>query len=477
MPVSSLFKACWQRTAPIRTVSFAVALLIALALAVVLGVVFPQEAQTPMAEIRQRFGAATPLWRAMGLFSVYSAPWFLLLQALLFASLLLGSFQWLKPAFLAATRALFLPAATLWHHPQALWLNTSRITPASAAQVLGAQGYRVHLQRPPDSAPDAWRLYASRGHLTRLGPALAHLGVLLLLGASAYGAFTGLTAHKLLTPGTAFWLPTQADALLPTMAPPFWQGRVPPWRVTLSAFDIRYHPTASNTAQQYESTLTITDAQGRRIAHGVSAVNRPLRVGGVAIYQAGFEPTGRLNLTINGTPRVAEVSHRLLGRPVALTPLEANDATNGAMAALAIFPALKQEAPDAPLTPDPTRVQWLAISAQGDVQSTASPTGSPPVLAVGDVMTVGSATVRYDGPQWASALRIQHAPEAPLMFVAFGVIALGSLLCVFAQRQLWLAHGPDGRVWLLMASNKPWLTLARDRQALITALSTIRETA
>lgn len=464
----ALGRAAWRATAPARAPSFGIAALISLAAAIALGAAIPQESLTPVGELRARFGEAYPLMRALGLFSLYSAPWFLLLEGLLFASLALGSWQWLAPAWRAALKPAFLDATAMAAHPQAVFLAG-----ASGAQARGVlketlqrRGYRV-------VDDDGDRLYATRHAWARLGPFSAHLGVMTLLIASVYGAFTGFALQKTLTPGEAFALQRDADAFLPAMPAPFWRGAVPPWRLHLTGFRVIQNPVSaaapSPTPRQYESDMVLQDSDNRMRARGTASVNHPLRVGGLSIYQSGFAPTGRLNLTVNGAARSAQTSQRLLGRPAAFMPV----LNGGEAVLLVIFPAMTQATPQEEAKPDPSRIQAVLIRADGQLTSDANPSSgaAPQTLGIGQTVRLSRVTLRYDGPQWASALLIRHAPETPLAFAAFALIALGALSCLFTQRQCWLAPDADGRFRALALAHRPLPGFAREREAIYRELA------
>src|SRR5262249_14150248 len=145
------------------------------------------------------------IMKAMGLFNVYSSYWFITLEVLFFFSLLFGSFQWLKPAYLAATQRIFCNAKQIQAASDRLELPSAKSTEVAVEtlkQTLKKAHYQIH--EAPEAVEGQRLFYATKGNWTRFGPAVAHLGILLLLIAAVYGTFTGFKAQKLAVPGETF---------------------------------------------------------------------------------------------------------------------------------------------------------------------------------------------------------------------------------------------------------------------------------
>ncbi|MEZ4575771.1 MAG: cytochrome c biogenesis protein ResB [Vampirovibrionales bacterium] len=103
-----------------RSVQLAVVLLALLAAATIAGVVLPQEGNVDVAQIQKQFGPNYAFMKQLGMFGVFSSFWFITLEVLFFFNLLIGSFKWLKPAWLAATQVAYVPAAVMALKPAAL---------------------------------------------------------------------------------------------------------------------------------------------------------------------------------------------------------------------------------------------------------------------------------------------------------------------------------------------------------------------
>src|SRR5688572_22814169 len=70
----------WDLLACFRSVQLAIVLLSLLALATLAGVLLPQDGLVETAEIKRQMGQNYRLFKAMGLFNVYSSFWFISLE-------------------------------------------------------------------------------------------------------------------------------------------------------------------------------------------------------------------------------------------------------------------------------------------------------------------------------------------------------------------------------------------------------------
>jgi cytochrome c biogenesis protein len=229
-----------------RSVQLAIVLLSCLAIGILIGVFMPQEGLVETAKIKQQFGSQYTLLKAFGLFNVFSCPWFLALQVLFFFNLLIGSFKWLRPAWNAATKQVFYTADYMTGSPLRLPAIQTHLSQEAIqhhlVNSLKQHGYRaLYLQGVQGGA--------SKGNWSRLGPAVAHVGILLLLIFSLWGAFTGFKAQKTVVPGDSFTI-SQAETFTPNMEPPYWQGSVPGWKFKLQDFRIEYYADHPTTPKQ-----------------------------------------------------------------------------------------------------------------------------------------------------------------------------------------------------------------------------------
>lgn len=421
-----------------QSVQLAIILLSLLALGVFVGVIIPQAGLVEEFQLKTQYGQWYTPMRAMGLFNVYSSPWFIAIEVLFFFNLLFGSFQWLRPAWRAATRRTFCAPENILAsaQPSVLPLSNMDITAAASTlqQLLKKRGYWVHTA--PSSNIHLIKLYAHKANFSRLGPVVAHFGILLLLVASVYGAFTGFKAQQMMSPGeTASF--TTLDSFTPNLPAPWWQGSKPNWQLVLHDFDIEFYAKDPTTPKQYISDLEIRSGDGQiSLARQKVSVNHPLSLGDVMFYQASFAPTGRFFLQVDGQPLTAEVNTTFNDRPIAMVPVgQANENR-----ALVVFPFFVQK--DAGVERNHLRV----FLHEGATFANKQPGQMPPNLTLfegqsGHLLTNAGTPVNvtFDHPEIATGFQIKKAPETPWVYLAFGIISLGAVMCFFSQRQLWVA--------------------------------------
>lgn len=454
-----------------RSVQLAIVLISLLALATLAGVLIPQEGLVDTAQIKHDFGTNYRLFKAMGLFSVYSSYWFIALEVLFFFNLLFGSFQWLKPAFLAATRNTFFSASYIEHSPQRLVFQTAEPAEAVSGRIstwLRKNHYGVYPAPAERQVNGVQLLYATKGNFSRLGPVVAHFGILLMLVASVYGVFYGYKAQKLAVPGETFAIP-DSQMFKTNSDPSLWLGSLPDWKIRVNDFRIEYYPEGqapqkTAVVKQYFADLSVINKAGRETKREVISVNHPLTVGDTTLYQASFNPTGKLFMEINGKPVKLETNTQFMNRTVSMSELP-----NGR--ALLVFPFFVQQDPSV------TRnyVVVFLRDAKGFVG--AKPGKMPPNLRLleGQSGTLSGMKFHYLKPEFATGLQIKKGPEVPWMYLSYIIIMLGTIMCVFTQRQLWLAitSAQDGRpakLALTFKTRKARLSFLKELQRLQTDL-------
>jgi cytochrome c biogenesis protein len=411
-----------------RSVHLAIVLLSLLAIGTIIGVVMPQDGMKTLSEIRAVYGRSFEFYRSLGLFHVYSSFWYLSLQVLFFFNLLIGSFQWLRPAILAATQQDTLAETLLAKKQKASSFRqlyrADSLTEASAhiVKTLQKSGYRVYQD------PLKQDLYATKGNLSRFGPMLAHIGILLCLIAGLYGTFTGLKAQKIATPGDSFSI-EEANMLKTNVSRAYWLGTIPAWKIKVRDFRIEFYAEKPDMAKQYYSDLQLISPEGKILKEGTISVNSPLSYGDVSIYQASYAPTGRFIIRVNNTPILAEINSTFNGRPISMNPMK-----DGSM--VIMFPFFAQQDPG--VTKD---YAMFFVRKPGDKPLP----GKMPAnikLFRGSTGMLNSTTITYIKPEMSTGVQIKQAPEVPLMYTSYLIIILGAVLCFFSQRQIWMSLTP-----------------------------------
>ena len=288
----------WRQLTSMRT---ALVLLLFLAIAAVPGSLFPQRTADPngVTQWQRDNPDVFPLADAVGLFDVYSSPWFSAIYLLLFASLI----------------GCVIPRAK--HHYKALRSLPPR-TPARLSRLVDYQDTTVAAdEAAPDPAEEAVRLAehqlrragyrvhrydgpgwasvsAERGYLRETGNLVFHVALVGVLASVAIGGGFAYAGQRVVVEGTTF-----VNALSDYSS--FNPGRfvdgagLAPYSLTLDDFRVSYQLPGSPGAGQagdFSADVTIRSAGQDARAESV-IVNYPITVAGDRIYLLGngYAPT------------------------------------------------------------------------------------------------------------------------------------------------------------------------------------------
>lgn len=492
-------KALFQARLLLYSMPLAITLLAAIIVACLLGTFIPQEDLVPTFQIQDQYGRWYGLMHSAGLFNVFRAPWFIALEGMLFLSIAVGSFRWLRPAYRSAMLIDTLPL----RHIQASqggetnakpWLESTveaKELFSTLRQKVRGFGYRVY---PEQHAEGETRVYTQKSAHARFGPMLAHIGLLLILGSSVYGAFTSFMARQIVLPGETFRIAT-AEELKLSMPPQYWLGRIPQgWQVQVDSFEIDYYEEAPTKAKQYTTEFTILDASGKHaLEQGYTAVNHPFYYGGVGFYQASFAPTGKLLVSLDGKDLTLDTTLGVAGRRMAIIPV--NNNVN-----LLVFPFTREQ--------DKVHVNHLQVFEQRNGKIVGLPQladsglkaeqavkvseGKEKVTTIleDEEKEVAGLKIKFNGPQYATGLQMKRSPEYPWMIAGFIIVGLGVVLSLWPHRRLWFvvetltsdgdeqAHAPDSptadspksRLWLYARTNKAKGSFELEKARLLEAI-------
>jgi cytochrome c biogenesis protein len=473
----------WGGLACFRSVQLAIVLLSCMALGILAGVLLPQDGLVATLDIKRQYGDNYPVLKAMGLFNVYSCYWFIALQVLFFFNLLIGSFKWLRPAFLAATRQTYFNAKVIGAAPAHFTIAQQSLQQVST--VLKRFGYQVYTN--PQQ-----QVYATKGNLSRFGPALAHVGILLFLLASVYGTFTGFKAQKLAVPGDTFTL-KRVDSFIPNFNGSLWQGSIPQWAVKINSFAIEVYPERPDTVKQYYCNLSILSPDQKTVLKRETiSVNHPLSMGDVTIYQAAFNPTGKLFFKINGQAKTLTINTNFQTRAISVASVKALQDGQNAVAQQGNAMARTPLSDDTSLMVFPFFVQKDPGTAKNNVvlfmRNSKGFVGKkkgrmPPNLKLneGETGTLNGMQVTFIKPEFATGLQIKNAPEVPWIYSAFLIIGVGAVMCVFSQRMLWLAPvSPSGQAPLggeapASGTSSNWVVLYKTNKGRLSFLTELEK--
>jgi cytochrome c biogenesis protein len=306
----------------VSSMRFAIALLVMLAIAAIIGTVMKQNQAAP--DYVNQFG---PFWfeifRKLGLYTVYSAWWFLAMLAILIVSTSLCVAR-NAPKMLRDMRSwrdsVREESLRNFHHKTEWTAPGSAVVLASqTAQRLGNAGYRVKLVDKPNGVLVA----AKKGAGNKFGYIFAHSAIVVILlgglldsdlpirfqewfmGKTPYTG-AGLISqiapqHRLGLGNPSFrgntMIPegqNSSTAILPQANGVLVQEL--PFTIHLNKFIVDFYSTGM--PKLFASEVVIRDSETGKSFPASIKVNQPLIYRGVAVYQSGIEDGGsKLKLT------------------------------------------------------------------------------------------------------------------------------------------------------------------------------------
>lgn len=275
----------WAQLTSMRT---ALALLFLLALAAIPGSFIPQQST---AEITvQDFATAHPLlnkvYRPLGMYHVYTSPWFSAIYILLFISLI-GCIIPRIATFVRQLRG--RPPRVPAHLDRLPASALVELDGDDAEEVLGrAESWlrRSHFRVVRRDAAAGAGLSAERGYLRELGNLVFHVSILFVLAGVAVTNLWGYKGDASVVVGEGFSNTlTQYDdmhtgALVNT-------DRLNPFTLLLKSFIVKFEtgPVQTGAAREFDATVDVT-ADGKTTTRALE-VNHPLEIDGTKVHLLG----------------------------------------------------------------------------------------------------------------------------------------------------------------------------------------------
>ena len=306
----------------------AIALLVTVAIVSVIGTVIQQN--QPYIDYSIKFG---PFWfeilRWLGMYDIYSQLWFLSTLAFLTLSTCSCVLRNIRPTLLEWRRQNSLNMEQQIHDSSIKQSLSLQVNAAQWQQLKQQVQQRLGLRLKPAPASDNhWR--AVKSNYAKLGYFLTHIGVIVIcLGAVAdssvmlkWQEWRGELSHETrninLTeiPDSA-WLETSNANFRGSVSIPEGQSAnvvFLPWKdgylvqklpFFVHLMDFRTEHYSTGQPKSFESDLAVYDLQKQLITTRTIAVNQPLTIDGITIYQSSFEDGGSIldlsltNLLVN----------------------------------------------------------------------------------------------------------------------------------------------------------------------------------
>ena len=300
----------------LSSMRFAIALLVVLAIASIVGTVLTQD--DPYPNYVNQFG---PFWadifRALSLYTVYSAWWFMLILGFLIVSISLCIIR-NAPKMIADIKSWKVKvregSLRAFHHKAEYEARASRAdTAAQLSTLTGKLGYR-YLVREVDGAT---LIAAKRGAMAKIGYIFAHLAIVVicigglmdsnlpiklqmwLFGKSPISTNAVINdispAHRLSQSNPTFrgyaWVPEGQHVSTAILNEPNGSLiQALPFSIELKKFIVDYYSTGM--PKLFASDIVVVDHEtGKRVPARVE-VNKPFEYDGVSIYQSSFQDGG-----------------------------------------------------------------------------------------------------------------------------------------------------------------------------------------
>lgn len=284
-PVGTL-RWAWRQLTSMRT---ALLLLLLVAVGAIPGSIWPQRQvdSARVAEYLQDHPSLGPWLDRLGLFDVYTSPWFSAIYLLLLLSLI----GCIVPRTALHWRALRTPPPRAPQRPERLPVSATVTVPGAPEDVearlrkaLRTRRYRVR----PDGEPGA--VAAESGYLRETGNLLFHLAILVVIVALAWGHLVGWRADRIVVVGQSF-ANTVRD--YDTFAPGPWvnTGALQPFTIRVDDLDVRFEEQAGGAqfgaARDFRATTTVRRGPDSPPEQRSLSVNGPLDFGGASVYLLG----------------------------------------------------------------------------------------------------------------------------------------------------------------------------------------------
>ncbi|MDO7868597.1 cytochrome c biogenesis protein ResB [Nocardioides jiangxiensis] len=343
-----LLRWTWRQLTSMRT---ALVLLFLLALAAVPGSVIPQTSVDSYAvsQWKKDHTQLAPIYEKLGMFEVFSSPWFSAIYILLAVSLvgcILPRTKVYWRGFRAAPPAAPRNLTRLPDSSTYVTAEAPEVVLEKARAALRRKRYRVVVSGDAVSA--------ERGYLREAGNLLFHIAVLVVLAGFAIGSLWGYKGGVIVTQGTQFSnTPTQYDDFTPgklTKA-----GALDSFSLQLDRFDIEwlYSGPRKGMAHKFVAGLTWWDDKGTKKTYDLR-VNHPLSIGGTDVFLIGhgyspvitvrdgeghvaysgptpFLPQEQRNFTSYGVVKVPDAKPKQIGLEGLFLPTYNGDPLNSAM--------------------------------------------------------------------------------------------------------------------------------------------------
>jgi len=279
------------------SIRLTIALCILLAAVSLVGTVVPQNLD-PRQYTGMYGDTVGPLVEKLGVTDIYHSPVFIFLLGLLAVNLIACTAKRFPSVWRSLRRDLSLPSDptfSSWRCRERFELESDR---KQKEEILASCFTRL-LGRPTREAvleSGERVLLFEKFRLSRIGPYLAHVSILLILGGALIGATFGFKGTMALPEGGqegSVWL-RQGHEQVPLG-----------FQIRCNRFLIDFYD--NGTPKEYRSEVSILDEKGEVMRDAVIRVNHPLTVDGITFYQSSYGTFSKVYLGVKDPETGEEV--------------------------------------------------------------------------------------------------------------------------------------------------------------------------
>lgn len=466
----------WGQLTSMRT---ALVLLFAGALAAIPGSLVPQRNVSPVGvdDFIAEHPKLGPIYDTIGMFEVYTSPWFSAIYLLLLVSLV----GCILPRLRVYWRALRSAPPRTPRNLVRLPTHARTSSGESPDAVLAAATARLRTQRYRVARNDD-SVSAERGYLREAGNLVFHLSLVVALLGIAIGITGGYRGNAIVVVGNGFANTlSQYDDI--TAGTRFSDTDLNPFSVVVNDFRAEFEtgPVQTGAARVFEADVQVTEAPGEEPYERTLEVNKPLNIDGTVVHLIahGYAPT------VTVTDANGDVAW---SGPVVFLPQDGNFTSAGAIKAHDARPerlafqgfflptAVVDDQGPRSVFPDAVSPELFLTAWYGDPKTE---TGEPENvytldtsgltqfageggdklrfrMAEGEVFDLpdGKGSITFDGYQRWVKLQLSHQPGLGLTLGAIGAAVLGLCLSLFVRpRRVWVraTTGRDGSTVVTIA--------------------------
>ncbi len=354
------------------------------------------------------------LFMRLGLTHAYTSIWYVVLVLMIVVSLIICSLQRLVPLHRTLTRPQVWKLPHFIERQELVYKVEGSLE--EMASKLSKRGYKI--------VRDRECLYADKGRLSRYGPYIIHIGLLIVCFAAFMKAIPSWEQTK------DVWIPDGQTVKVPETN----------FAITNHKFTMELYPNGA-------PSLFATDASiiqdGQEVLRQTIEVNKPLSFGGWEIYQASWreEPGVARVRVVADLPEKPVVASVDLDLRQPQTEYKLNDRVKMVVSAYYHNFTVDKE------TQQPTNASFEVKNPVFMVEFDDIQTGKSVGRAA--LVVFGNGQPVFEGPlyltvdkvdsRWYTALKLHRDRTTPYMFAGLAVVMLGMVLTFFVFHwQVWV---------------------------------------